>query len=63
MFGCNDTITQGTETFAFQVKSDGTFVGVSTSLQAPCAPIVIPFTATRVGDVSPDVEVADPNTV
>jgi hypothetical protein len=63
MFTCNDTIKQGTETLAFQVKSDGTFAGVSTQLEAPCAPIVIPFTATRVGDVSPDVEVADPNTV
>jgi hypothetical protein len=62
MFTCNNTIHQGTETLAFQVKSDGTFVGVSTQLEAPCAPIVIPFIATRVGDVSPDVQVADPNT-
>ncbi|OBK28943.1 hypothetical protein A5634_19230 [Mycobacterium asiaticum] len=63
MFTCNGSIKQGTETLAFQVKPDGTFVGVSTQLEAPCPPIVIPFTATRVGDVSPDVQVADPNTV
>ncbi|OBI88130.1 hypothetical protein [Mycobacterium asiaticum] len=61
MFTCNNTIKQGTETLSFQVKADGTFVGVSTQLEAPCAPIVIPFTATRVGDVAPDVQVADPN--
>ena len=63
MFTCNNTTNQGTETLAFQVRSDGTFAGVSTQLEAPCAPIVIPFVATRVGDVSPDVKVADPNTV
>ena len=63
MFTCNNTINQGTETLAFQVKPDGTFAGVSTQLETPCAPIVIPFVATRVGDVSPDVRVADPNTV
>lgn len=62
MFTCNNTINQGTETLAFQVKPDGTFVGVSTQLEAPCAPIVIPFSATRVGDVAPNVQVADPNT-
>jgi hypothetical protein len=62
MFTCNNTIKQGTETLAFQVKSDGTFVGVSTQLEAPCPLIVIPFTATRTGDISPDVQVADPNT-
>src|SRR3954451_7065239 len=62
MFSCNDTIKQGTETLAFQVKPDGTFVGVSTQLEAPCPPIVLPFTANRTGDVSPDVQVADPNT-
>ncbi|MDT5222650.1 MAG: hypothetical protein QOG19_57, partial [Mycobacterium sp.] len=27
-----------------------------------CPPIVLPFTAKRTGDVSPDVQVADPNT-
>lgn len=63
MFTCNNATKQGTETLAFQVKPDGTFVGVSTQLEAPCPPIVIPFTATRVGDVSPDVTVADPNSV
>lgn len=62
MFTCNNTTKQGTETLAFQVKSDGTFVGVSTQLEAPCPPIVVPFVATRVGDVSPDANVADPNT-
>lgn len=62
MFTCNNTINQGTETLAFQVKPDGTFVGVSTQLEGPCPPIVIPFTATRIGDVSPDFPVADPNT-
>lgn len=62
MFTCNNTIKQGTETLSFQVKPDGSFVGVSTQLEAPCAPIVIPFSAARVGDVSPDVQVADPNT-
>lgn len=61
MFTCNNTIKQGTETLSFQVKADGTFVGVSAQLEAPCAPIVIPFTAVRVGDVGPDVQVADPN--
>ncbi|PJE10746.1 MAG: hypothetical protein CK429_18490 [Mycobacterium sp.] len=62
MFSCNNSMKQGTETLSFQVKPDGTFVGVSTQLEAPCPPIVIPFTATRVGEVSPDVQVADPNT-
>ncbi len=62
MYTCNNTTTQGTETLAFQVRADGTFGGVSTGLQSPCAPIVTPFTATRVGDVPPDVDVADPNT-
>ena len=62
MFTCNNTTKQGTETLAFQVKPDGSFVGVSTQLEAPCPPIVIPFTATRIGDISPDVQVADPNT-
>jgi hypothetical protein len=63
MFTCNSTITQGTETLAFQVTPAGTFTGVSTGLQSPCGPIVTPFTATRVSDVPPDVNVADPNTV
>ena len=63
MYTCNNTINQGSETLAFQVMPDGTFVGVSTDLQSPCAPIVTPFTATRVGDIPPNVEVADPNTV
>lgn len=62
MFTCNNTTKQGTETLSFQVKPDGTFVGVSTQMEAPCPPIVIPFTATRIGDVAPDVQVADPNT-
>lgn len=61
MFTCNNSMKQGTETLSFQVRPDGTFVGVSTQLEAPCAPIVIPFVATRVGDISPDVQVADPN--
>ncbi|MDP7705383.1 MULTISPECIES: hypothetical protein [unclassified Mycobacterium] len=61
MFTCNNSMKQGTETLSFQVKPDGTFVGVSTQSEAPCAPIIIPFVATRVGDISPDVQVADPN--
>jgi hypothetical protein len=63
MFTCNNTINQGSQTLAFQVMPDGTFTGVSTELQAPCAPIVTPFTARRIGDIPPDVEVADPNAV
>jgi hypothetical protein len=62
MFTCNNTINQGSETLAFQVQADGRFVGVSTRLQTPCAPIVLPFTAARIGDVPADVEVADPAT-
>ena len=62
MYTCENTIKQGTETLAFQVKADGTFVGVSTGLQSPCGPLVMPFTATRVGDVPADVDVADPDT-
>lgn len=61
MFTCNNAMKQGTETLSFQVQPDGTLVGLSTQLEAPCPPITIPFTATRVGDVSPDVQVADPN--
>lgn len=63
MYTCNNTITQGSETQTFQVKPDGTLLGIDTQLQLPCGPIVIPFTAMRVGDLPPDVEVADPNTV
>lgn len=62
MFTCENTINQGSETLAFQVQPDGRFVGVSTRLQTPCAPIVLPFTATRIGDVPADVVVADPAT-
>jgi hypothetical protein len=61
MYTCNNTINQGSETLAFQVMPDGTFVGVSTDLQSPCAPMVTPFSAMRVGDILPNVEVADPN--
>jgi hypothetical protein len=62
MFNCQNTINQGSETLAFQVQADGRFVGVSTMLQSPCAPIVLPFTATRIGDIPADVVVADPAT-
>lgn len=62
MYTCNNTTTQGSETLSFQTKTDGTFVGVSTGLESPCGPIVTPFTATRVGDLPADVDVADPNT-
>src|SRR5262249_5152200 len=63
VYTCDNTINQGSETLACQVQPDGTFVGVSTQLQTPCAPIVVPFSAKRVGDLPPDVEVADPNNV
>jgi hypothetical protein len=63
MYMCNNGMTQGSETQSFQVRTGGTLVGVSTQLQAPCAPIVVPFTATRVADLPPNVEVADPSTV
>jgi hypothetical protein len=54
---------QEAETQTFRVNPDGTFVGVDTKLNSACdGPIVVPFTATRVRDLPPDAEVADPNT-
>jgi hypothetical protein len=65
VYACNNgEMHQDGETQTFQVKPDGTFVGIDTKLQSPCGgPLVIPFTATRLGDLPPDAEVADPNTV
>ncbi|MCV7077202.1 hypothetical protein [Mycobacterium szulgai] len=62
MYTCNNAINQGSETLSFQARADGTFVGASTGLEAPCGPVVTPFTAVRVSDLAPDVDLADPNT-
>jgi hypothetical protein len=65
VYACNNgEMHQGGETQTFKVKPDGTFVGTATKINSPCgSPLTIPFTATRVGDLPPDAEVADPNTV
>jgi hypothetical protein len=63
MYTCNNTMIQGSEVQTFQVKPDGTLLGIDAQLRLPCGPIVIPFTARRVGDLPPNVEVADPTTV
>ena len=65
VYACNNgEMHQEGETQTFRVKPDGTFVGIDTKLHAACdGAIVIPFSATRVGDLPPDAEVADPNDV
>lgn len=65
VYACNNgEMHQEGETQTFKVNSDGRFVGIDTKLNSACGgPVVIPFTATRVGDLPPDAEVGDPNTV
>jgi hypothetical protein len=65
VYACNNgEMHQEAETQTFRVSPDGTFAGIDTKLNSACdGPVVIPFTATRVGDLPPDAEVADPNTI
>ncbi|MDT5093149.1 MAG: hypothetical protein QOH60_2512 [Mycobacterium sp.] len=66
VYACNNgEMHEGGETQTFQVKPDGTFVGIGIKPRSPCpgGPLVMPFTATRVRDLPPDAPVADPNTV
>ena len=65
VYACNNgEMHQGGETQTFRVKPDGTLVGTDTKINAGCgSPLVLPFTATRVGDLPPDAEVADPTAV
>jgi hypothetical protein len=63
VYACNNgEMHQGGETQTLTVNPDGTLAGTDTKMNAPCgSPLVTPFTATRVGDLPPDAEVADPN--
>ena len=61
-FACAGQKTAGSATQSFQVTDAGTLIGVATDFQAPCGPVVTPFTAERVGELPPGVDVADPNT-
>jgi hypothetical protein len=65
VYACNNgEMHQEAETQTFRVQPNGTLVGIDTKLNSACnGPVVIPFTATRVSDLPPDAEVADPNSV
>jgi hypothetical protein len=65
-YDCNGDKVSGSETQSFQVMPDGTLTGVDTQLQAPCPPVVVPFTAKRRSANLPVVQSGqspqDPNT-